>query len=260
MTSFATFFSTRRELVSAMLILAFDTTSQRGGAGIYRDGECLAAVANDAPANLYSVTLFEMVDRLQAEVRARLAAPSFSLRDIDLFAVANGPGSFTGIRVGVAAAQAWAVAFDRPVCGVSVLEAMVAQAQPQAGYVLPILDARRGEFYLGMFRRAVAEGDGTFEPVGDGRVLKPEAIGPFLAERLPAGASAAFLAREHDAAALALRELLPQELLWQQVPGTLVPGIARLALEAPRTGRLKSPAELDAYYIRRSDAELNWRG
>lgn len=243
-----------------MLILAFDTTSQRGGASIYRDEECLAAIANDTPANRYSVTLFEMVERLVVDVRDRLAVPSFSLREMDLFAVANGPGSFTGIRVGVAAAQAWGVALGRPVCGVSALEAMVAQAQPAAGYVIPILDGRRGEFYLGVFRRALAEGYAIYKPVGEGLVLKPDAIGPFLAERLPDPASTVCLARAHDAAALALRDLLPQRMRWQAVPGTLVPGIARSALEAHRTGRTQSPAELDAYYIRRSDAELNWRG
>ena len=243
-----------------MLILAFDTTSQRGGAAIYRDRECLADIANDNPANRYSVTLFGMVDRLLAEVQARLAVASFSLRDIDLFAVANGPGSFSGIRVGVAAAQGWARAFDRPVCGVSVLEALVAQALPEEDYAIPILDARRGEFYLGLFRRTPSDQNRNFESVGEGRVLKPEELAPFLAERLPHVTSAVCLTREDDQIALALRDALPKTLRWQPVPGTLVAGIAHLALVAHRKGQLQSPAELDAYYIRRSDAELNWRG
>ena len=243
-----------------MLILAFDTTSQQGGAAIYRDRECLADIANDGPANRYSVTLFEMVDRLLAEAQARLAVPSFTLRDIDLFAVATGPGSFSGIRVGVAAAQGWATGVARPVCGVSTLEAMVAQAQPEADYVVPILDARRSEFYLGLFRRSGGDKNSGFEPVEEGRALKPEALAPFLAERLPDITSAVCLTREHDQIALALRPALPQNLRWQLIPGTLVAGIARLALEAHRKGKLQSPAELDAYYIRRSDAELNWRG
>ena len=243
-----------------MLILAIDTTSQQGGAAIYRDRECLAELANDSPANRSSVTLFQMMHRLVAEVQARLAVPSFSLRDIDLFAVATGPGSFTGIRVGVAAAQGWARAFERPACGVTVLEAMVAQAQPEAEYAVPILDAHRGEFYLAVFRRAASEDGGAFEAVSEGRVLKPEALAPFLAEQLPDGASAVCLTRENDQAALALRGALPQTLGWQAVPGTLVEGITRRALEAHRNGKLQTPAELDAYYLRRTDAELNWRG
>jgi hypothetical protein len=66
--------------------------------------------------------------------------------------------------------------------------------------------------------------------------------------------------REHDQRAQALRAALPESLRCAEVRGTLLPAIARLALEAHRKGRVQSPAELDAYYIRRSDAELNWRG
>ena len=129
-----------------MLILAFDTTSEMGGVGIFRDAECLASVPNDGPANRYSITLFEMVERA-------LAQAHLELREIDLYAVANGPGSFTGIRVGLAAARAWGKAFDRRVRGVSVLEAMVEQSAAHIGLGFPILDARRGEFFLGGFRR-----------------------------------------------------------------------------------------------------------
>jgi len=78
-----------------MLILSFDTTNEHGGVGIYRDTECLAEMANPGGTN-YSVSLFDMVDRMLAEARLQLG-------DIDLLAVANGPGSFTGIRVGLAA-------------------------------------------------------------------------------------------------------------------------------------------------------------
>ena len=89
-----------------MLILAFDTTSEEGGVGIFRDTECLALVPNDGQANQYSITLFEMVEKALGR---QPETP-----EIDLYAVANGPGSFTGIRVGLAAALAWGKAFDRP--------------------------------------------------------------------------------------------------------------------------------------------------
>jgi tRNA threonylcarbamoyladenosine biosynthesis protein TsaB len=128
-----------------MLILAFDTTSEKGGVGIFRDAECLVLVPNAGPANRYSISLFEMVE--QALAQARL-----ELREIDLYAAANGPGSFTGIRVGLAAARAWGKAFDRPVRGVSVLEAMVNKVCLTSDWALPILDARRGEYFLGSFR------------------------------------------------------------------------------------------------------------
>ena len=101
-----------------MLILALDTTSEVGGVGIFRDHECLARVANDGPANRYSVSLFYMVDQAIEEAKVRHGVPVRGLADIGLIAVATGPGSFTGIRVGLAAAQGWAKAFGLPVRGV----------------------------------------------------------------------------------------------------------------------------------------------
>jgi tRNA threonylcarbamoyl adenosine modification protein YeaZ len=241
-----------------MLVLAFDTTSEHGGAALYRDSDCLASAKSDSAA-AYSVTLFQMVERLFEEVRRQQAGSRLSLHDIDLFAVANGPGSFTGIRVGLAAAQAWAKVFGRPVAAVSVLEAMVEEAQPETDWALSVLDARRGEFFLGTFRRATAGGGNRFVAQGDGLVLKPEDLGPFLEERLRTGTMVTCLVREHDRPAHALRDSLPRSLRWTDVRGTLLPAIAHLALEAHRKGRVQSPAGLDAYYIRRSDAELKWR-
>src|SRR5947208_289269 len=139
-----------------MLVLAFDTTSEHGGAAIYRDLERLTCARNQGSAN-YSVTLFQMVEGVLAQL-------NLGLRDIESFAVATGPGSFTGIRVGIAAAQGWAQAFGRPVWGVSVLEAMVEEARPEAVWAAPVLDARRGEFFVGLFRR-----DGESCPAGGPR-------------------------------------------------------------------------------------------
>jgi tRNA threonylcarbamoyladenosine biosynthesis protein TsaB len=235
-----------------VLILAFDTTSHVGGAAIYRDRQCLASVTNHGPANYYSITLFQMVDRILREA-------GLALSDIDLFAVAIGPGSFTGIRVGVAAAQGWASALDRPVWGTSVLEAMVEEAQPEAELAIPILDARRGEFFLGLFRPISHVTDRHFEPDEQGLVLKPVELGQFLSQastsRGTAG-SACCVVREHDQAARALRDKLPPSFSWLSVSGPLLGAIARLALRAQKLGKQQSPVDLDAYYIRRSDAEL----
>jgi tRNA threonylcarbamoyladenosine biosynthesis protein TsaB len=232
-----------------VLVLALDTTSEQGGAGIYRDQQCLASVENPGPANLYSVTLFQMVERLLGEAR-------LTLGDIELFAVAIGPGSFTGIRVGVAATQGWASALHRPVKGISVLEAMVEAAQPKTDWAVPILDARRGEVYAGLFRRWPPQA--LFQPEGEGFVLKPDALRSFLEElaRSAPGRAVTCVVRQCDRLSEAWRESLPASFHWQSVAGSLVAAMARLALRAGQEGRLQSPAELDAYYIRRPDAEL----
>ena len=267
----------------AILILVFDTTNEQGGVTIHRGLECLASAENQGCAN-YSVTLFQMTDRLLSKLNLKLP-------DIDLFAVATGPGSFTGIRVGVAAAQGWAQATGRPAYGVSVLEAMVEQVRPPADWVVPILDARRGQFILSVLRRTVADSTGignagkagrasyslwgglhsrgcggsgtpdqevTEEP---GLLLTRDSVGPFL-ERLAdvQGARQAIgcLVREGDLSTQGLPALLPDHARCEVVRGPLMRAMARLALIAYREGRIQPPAKLDALYIRRSDAEMRW--
>jgi tRNA threonylcarbamoyl adenosine modification protein YeaZ len=239
-----------------MLILAFDTTSEKGGVGIFRDTECLVSVPNEGPANQYSITLFEMVE--QALAQAHLQLP-----EINLYAAANGPGSFTGIRVGLAAARAWGKVFDRRVRGVSVLQAMVSKVCLASDWAFPILDARRGEFFLGGFRRKPSEPPSAtrqdYEPADGGWVLKPESLRAFVEERLTKGASATCLVRAHDQAAADLRASLPASLNWQRVEGALVDSIADIARMEELSSYPCPDAKLDAYYIRRPDAEINWK-
>ena len=246
-----------------MLILAFDTTSEAGGVGVFRDHECLAQVANDDPANHYAVSLFSMVDRALEDARARHGVPERGLADIELIAVTSGPGSFTGIRVGLAAALGWAKAFGLPVRAVSVLEALVDAARIQTEWAVPILDARRGEIFVGIFPRETQTRDGCLtSPQGppleedQGWILGPAELGPFLSRRLPQGVGITCVFREHDRTALALRETLSNPFQWQAVAGTLVGAVARLAFEDYRSGKPQPAGSLDAYYIRRPDAEL----
>jgi tRNA threonylcarbamoyladenosine biosynthesis protein TsaB len=240
-----------------MLILAFDTTSEEGGVGIFRDAECLVSVPNQGQANEYSITLFEMVEQALAQARLELGA-------IDLYAAATGPGSFTGIRVGLAAALAWGRVFDRRVRGVSVLEAMASMAPLTSDWAFPILDARRGEFFLGSFRRRPFEPPGAtrhdYEPVDAGWILKPELLRAYFEERLTRGESATCLVRAHDKGAAGLRASLPTALNWQQVEGVLTSSIAAIARKEAQANPSCPDAKLDAHYIRRPDAEINWKG
>jgi tRNA threonylcarbamoyladenosine biosynthesis protein TsaB len=188
---------------------------------------------------------------------------------VELFAAATGPGSFTGIRVGLAATQGWAKAFGRPVCGVSVLESMVEAAEPKGRVAVPLLDARRGELYLGVFRREASDeasphDDTPFRLSGEGRVLDSAHVSALL--RGAGGSEAAIdielIVKEQDESALiAARQLagVLDNVRWTTVPSLHAPAVARLALRAAREGRLQQPEQLDALYIRRSDAEINWR-
>lgn len=237
-----------------MVVLAFDTTSPNGSAVLFRDLEQLGEVHSGGAAN-YSVALFEMVARL-------LGAAGLALGEVGLIAAATGPGSFTGIRVGLAAAQGWAKALGCPVRGVSVLEAMVAASEPHTGVAVPLLDARRAEFYLGIFRR-----EATHEPEksrsaqsGAGMVFNASEIASLVKE-LAEGSSGEldFITRENDQAALALSKQLPGSITWKTLSPRHASAIALVALRAAREQRLQQPEDLDACYIRHSDAELNWR-
>ncbi len=242
-----------------MLVLSLDTTSEWGGAAVFDEERLLAAALNEGATNRFSVSLFEMAEHA-------LKTAGIAMRDIGLFAAANGPGSFTGIRVGLAAVQGWSAAFGKPARGVSVLEAMVEEAQPAARWAFPLLDARRNEFYLGRFARvdSSAQPQATgFAEAGEGWVIGLEAAERFLADFLQNeanGANLCFIAREQDARSQTLRNRLEKFAEWVSVPGTLLPAIARIALKRQRNAAPGAPLDLDACYIRRPDAEILWRG
>ncbi|HEY6032285.1 MAG TPA: tRNA (adenosine(37)-N6)-threonylcarbamoyltransferase complex dimerization subunit type 1 TsaB [Gaiellaceae bacterium] len=114
-----------------VLILAFDTATRVATSALVRDGEVLGERVSTA------VTLLEEVDDL---LRAAGAAPG----DLDALAVGTGPGSFTGVRIGLATARGLALSLGIPAAGVSTLDALAAGA-PGA---LPVIDARRSEVFV----------------------------------------------------------------------------------------------------------------
>ena len=148
-----------------MLTLAFDTATGVATSALVRDGNLLGERAGRA------VEVLADADEL---LRAAACTP----RDLDVLAVGVGPGSFTGVRIGLAAARGVALALELPVAGVSTLEALAAGA-PGA---VPVIDARRGEIFVLASGRARClapgeldvEGDRTY--VGDGAVRYRDTI------------------------------------------------------------------------------------
>jgi len=145
-----------------MRILAVDTSSERGSVCISEDGEILGEVRLRRSVQ-HSDRLFRSVDFLLRYV-------PFGLPDIDLFAAARGPGSFTGLRVGLAAMEAFASAHGKPGIGVSTLEALAWKCGIREQLIAPVIDARRGEVYAALYRR---ESDGAL-----GEVRSPEVMPP----------------------------------------------------------------------------------
>ena len=147
-----------------MLILAFETSAKAGSVALLQDDKLLGESYQNTGLT-HSQTVMSMAESL---VRSCGYAPA----DIQAVAVAAGPGSFTGVRIGVAAAKGFAWGGELPCYGVSTLEAMALQLGIWQGYVLPVMDARRNQVYNGLFH---AE-KGTLERLCDDRAISLEEL------------------------------------------------------------------------------------
>lgn len=229
-----------------MLILALDTSSLSGSVAALRDETLLGVVSTRGLEN-YSSRLFRHLDFLLQDL-------SLGLKDFDLFAVSAGPGSFTGLRVGLAAAKGWAEVYSKPVAGISALEAVAAQSPSRAPILVPVLDARRSQFYFGVYRNSPDAR--TLE--GDERVATPDefvgAIGGYSAE-----GSITIIAADSSLLRDVMPRLDPALVQLDLISCVLAPTIGRLGFERARRGALSDSLALDANYVRRSDAELNWK-
>lgn len=220
-----------------MLILAFESSARAASVALVEDGRLISQYSQCSGLT-HSRTLLPMAEDM-------LKNAELSLDKVDLFAVAHGPGSFTGIRIGVSTVKGLAWAADKPCVGVSTLEAMAWHGLAAGGLVCPVMDARRSQVYNALFQ--VENG----KPV---RLCEDRPIAlSQLAEELRALNAPAFLIG--DGAELAekyLREqaipctVAPENLRWQSAWG-----VAMAAMD-------KTPGNADALlpvYLRLSQAE-----
>lgn len=198
------------------LILALDTTREYGSIALLRGDEVLEEVSLHSPDGFAHV--------LYGHLAALLARHGVTAGEIDCFAAASGPGSFTGVRVGLACIKGLAEAAGKPAVGVSNLEAVASLGS--GGLRAPVIDARRGEVYGAVYDAA-------------GHAVAPEVVAPMDEWRrgLPAGA----------------------EIIELPAAAPLAGAIGRTALARWQRGEAGDPASLDANYVRRSDAELFWK-
>ncbi|MBQ8075176.1 MAG: tRNA (adenosine(37)-N6)-threonylcarbamoyltransferase complex dimerization subunit type 1 TsaB [Oscillospiraceae bacterium] len=127
-----------------MLTLAFESSAKAASVALVRDGE-LVAQSFQCSGLTHSKTLLPMAEDM-------LKNTDLSLRDIDLIACAHGPGSFTGIRIGIATVKGLAWALEKPCAGVSTLEAMAWNGVSTGGLICAVMDARRNQVYNALFR------------------------------------------------------------------------------------------------------------
>lgn len=127
-----------------MLILAFESSAKPASAALVKDGQLLSQYTQ-CSALTHSRTLLPMAEDMLKNAELRLS-------DVDLIAVAHGPGSFTGIRIGVSTVKGLAWAAEKPCVGVSTLEAMAWHGLAVGGYICPVMDARRSQVYNALFK------------------------------------------------------------------------------------------------------------
>lgn len=127
-----------------MNILAMDTSNQVLGIALLKDDQLIGEITTNIKKN-HSVRLMPAIDQLMREV-------TMTPQDLDKIVVAKGPGSYTGVRIGLTTAKSMAWALDIPVVGVSSLEALAWQGRFYNAYICPFFDARRGLVYTGLYQ------------------------------------------------------------------------------------------------------------
>jgi tRNA threonylcarbamoyladenosine biosynthesis protein TsaB len=209
--------------------------------------------------------------RLLQDINDSLKEADVSLKEVDLFACASGPGSFTGLRIGIATLKALAVSLKRPCVGIPTLQA-IAHAAGYSSVTVAVLPAGRGEVFAQMFSvsnsEVVTEIDRAahlspqklveryaafmnLKWAGNGAQLQRELLESYAQKH-----GITFVADEDESKNVAIE---PSANIWQLAAKevNLAKHVAALALRAYETGKVISPHSLSAIYVRPSDAELN---
>jgi len=155
------------------MILAMDSSAKPASVAVCSGGELLGQYFQNSGLT-HSRTLLSMAESLLRNIDVRTS-------DIDLVAVSRGPGSFTGVRIGVSAAKGFAWGADKPVCGVSTLEAMAHQVTDPGVILCPVMDARRSQVYNALF----VWKDGGLLRLCDDRAISLEALETELSSLRP---------------------------------------------------------------------------
>ena len=224
-----------------MKILALESSATACSVALCEDGQLLAQTFQNSGLT-HSRTLMPMA-------RDLLASSGHSLDEVDVIAVAAGPGSFTGLRIGIATAKGLAWAGDKPCAQCSTLESMAWQLAHMDAVIVAVMDARRQQVYNALFRGV----DGELERLCEDRAVSLEQVEQELAQlpgkKILVGDGAQLCYNTWQGRVDDLH-LAPAHLRWQTAWG-----VARGGLELALQGRLVSGEQLNADYHRLSQAE-----
>jgi tRNA threonylcarbamoyladenosine biosynthesis protein TsaB len=245
-----------------MISLALDTSAPSGSLAILRNVRLIGAVMTDSQ-EAYSTRMFRHLESLMKEL-------GLTVRDFGLFSVVAGPGSFTGLRVGITAVKGWSEVFGTPVAAISGLEALAAQSHSSASILAAFVDARRGGVYGAVYGRSGDE----LTRMGEEVSMPPDAFLAYVEQtisehntmlsdgRKAVGAEDVTLV---SATPEVLTAAIEKSDIWrgrdlETVSALLAPTVGRIGLARYGRGLVVDALRLDANYIRPTEAELLWKG
>lgn len=248
-------FPSARRLANSLLynepviLLALDTSDARGSVAVLRDEQLLQVLRHDSGED-YSSWVLPAVERL-------ITANQLKMQDVSVYAVSAGPGSFTGLRVGLTSVKVWSEVYGGRIAAMSRLQALASLAEGQEELVAAFVDAQREQVFGGLFRR-----DGTTpQRVDEELVIAPDAFLQWVEEQ-STGTPVSWISMDPEKLT-GLSEWAKHaqagEVI-QRSTEALAPAIGRLGLQRAKEGRLIDALALDAQYVRRSDAEIFWKG
>lgn len=223
-----------------MKILAVDTSTISCSVGIIDSGQLLAEETR-TDRQTHSKQLMKLIDTV-------VNTSGIRVNEIDGLAIVTGPGTFTGLRIGIGTIKGLALALAKPVVGISSLAALANQAEAPPYLICPLLDARRNEVYSALYK---FEG-GTCVSIAQARVSTPDQVLKQIKE------SCIFIG---NGAAL-YRKMIEENLAdtaYFSADGNIIRAatVASLALKEFNGNNITGLNALSPYYIRKSDAEIN---
>jgi len=227
----------------AMKVLGIDTSTMSGSIGLIQDEEVISEYLLNV-----SVTHSE---RLLDAIGFVLRNARCAVEDLDGLAVSLGPGSFTGVRIGVSTVKGLAYASRKPLVGVSTLDVLAFQVSPTPYLICPVIDARKGEVYTAFYRYL----ESTPKRQSEYQVIRPDVLIGMVKEQTIFVGNGVKTFRE------VLQKSLESLATFPPVPFHLPHGasVARLGLKFLQKGDLLDLATFSPLYVRPSEAEIKWR-
>jgi tRNA threonylcarbamoyladenosine biosynthesis protein TsaB len=233
-----------------VILLAIDTCDPRGSLAVLQGDQVIRVVSHDTKED-YSTWLLPAVSRILLEA-------GLSLEQVEVYAVATGPGSFTGVRVGLTTVKAWGEVYGRKIAAVSRLEAIAGQAATHAtdGLVAASTDAQRGQVFGALYR----SNGKKLELVEQELVITPGEFVEWAAKQ--SGEERVTWVSTDPEQITSVERWVAREKRGEKIERVspiLAPMIGKIGFHRAKENRLVDALRLDANYVRRSDAELYWK-